>query len=84
MFLPNIINSQTVWELWPAQNFGFKGHNYIMKSELSFLQMKCLFEAFYFKGDKYVMQKVRVLLQETRLLVLIYASTKYHQNISNN
>ena len=23
--------SQTVWELWPAQNFGFRGDNYITK-----------------------------------------------------
>ena len=31
--LPNIIKlSQTVWELWPAQDFGFRGDNYIMKT----------------------------------------------------
>ena len=30
--LPNIIIlSQTVWELWPAQDFSFRGDNYIMK-----------------------------------------------------
>ena len=30
--LPNIIKlSQTVWELWPAQDFGFRGDNYITK-----------------------------------------------------
>ena len=30
--LPNIIIlSQTVWELWPAQDFCFRGDNYIMK-----------------------------------------------------
>ena len=30
--LPNIfISSQTVWELWPAQDFGFRGDNYISK-----------------------------------------------------
>ena len=30
--LPNItILSETVWELWPAQDFGFKGDHYIMK-----------------------------------------------------
>ena len=29
---PNIINlSQTVWELWPAQDFCFRGDNYITK-----------------------------------------------------
>ena len=32
-FLPNIIKlSQTVWELWPAQDFGFSGDNYIRKT----------------------------------------------------
>ena len=31
--LPNIIKlSQTVWELWPAQDFSFRGDNYIMKT----------------------------------------------------
>ena len=30
--LPNIKLSQTVWELWPAQDFGFRGENYIMKT----------------------------------------------------
>ena len=31
--LPNIIKlSQTVWELWPAQDFGFRGDNYISKT----------------------------------------------------
>ena len=32
LFLPSIIKlSQTLWELWRAQNFGFRGGNYIMK-----------------------------------------------------
>ena len=32
MSLPNMIKlSQTVWELWPAQDFGFRGDKYIMK-----------------------------------------------------
>ena len=35
---PNIKLSQIVWELWPAQGFGFKGDNYITKIvELSLL-----------------------------------------------
>ena len=60
MSLPKIIKlSQTVWELWPAQDFGIM-------------------------GDKYIMEKVRVLLNTTCLLVLTYASTKYYQNISNH
>ena len=60
MSLPKIIElSQTVWELWPAQDFGIR-------------------------GDKKIMEKVRVLLNTTCLLVLIYASTKYYQNISNH
>ena len=25
--------SQTAWELWPAEDFGFRGDNYIMKTE---------------------------------------------------
>ena len=24
--------SQTVWELWPAEDFSFRGDNYIMKT----------------------------------------------------
>ena len=32
MSLSNIFKlSQTVWELWPAQDLGFMGHEYIMK-----------------------------------------------------
>ena len=30
--LPNIIKlSQTIWELWPTQDFNFRGDNYITK-----------------------------------------------------
>ena len=33
MSLPNIIElPQTVWELWPAQDFRFRGDKYIMKN----------------------------------------------------
>ena len=35
------------------------------------------------RGDKYFMEKVRVILKMMCLLVLIFASTKYYQNISN-
>ena len=36
-FLPNIIKlSQTVWELWSEQDFGFRADKYI-KQTLSFL-----------------------------------------------
>ena len=61
MFLPIIIKlSQTVWELWPAEDFGFRGHKYIMK-------------------------KVRVVsLAYIMPTFLIFASTKYYQNISNH
>ena len=53
MPLPKIIKvSQTVWELWPAPDFGIR-------------------------GDKYIIEKVRVLLNTTCLLVLIYASSTY-------
>ena len=32
MFQPNIIKlSQTVWELWPAQDFGFRGDKCLTK-----------------------------------------------------
>ena len=38
MSLPYIINlPQTVWELWPSQDFCFRGDNYITKWELSVL-----------------------------------------------
>ena len=44
MPLPNIIKlSQTVWELWPAQDFGFRGDRYI-KQELSFLHATLLLD----------------------------------------
>ena len=39
---------------------------------------------FGIREDKYIMEKVRVLLNMTCLLVFIYASTKYYQNISNH
>ena len=44
MSLLHILKAQTVWELWPAQAFGFM-------------------------QDKYIIEKVRVLLHATRLLV---------------
>ena len=60
MSLSKIIKlSQTIWELWPAQDFGIR-------------------------GDKYIMEKVRVSLKMMCLLVLTYASTKYYQNVSNH
>ena len=44
---PNIIKlSQTVWELWPAQDFGFRGDKYI-KQELSFLHATLLLDLIY-------------------------------------
>ena len=47
MFLPNIIKlSQTVWELWPEQDFGFRGVKYI-KQKLSFLQAPLLLDLIY-------------------------------------
>ena len=49
----NIKLSLTVWEFWPAQDFGTR-------------------------RDKKIMEKVKVLLNTTCLLVLIYASTKYY------
>ena len=42
----NIILSQTVWELWPAQDFGFRGGKY-MKQELSFLHATLLLDLKY-------------------------------------
>ena len=34
MFIPNIPKlSQTVWELWPAQEFSFRGHRYDEENE---------------------------------------------------
>ena len=44
---PNIIKlSQTVWELWPAQDFGFRGDKYI-KQKLSFLHATLLLDLIY-------------------------------------
>ena len=44
---PNIIKlSQTVWELWPAQDFGLKGDKFI-KQELSFLHATLLLDLIY-------------------------------------
>ena len=39
---------------------------------------------FQLQENKYIMEKVRVLLHATCLLVLIYASTKYYKDISNH
>ena len=36
------------------------------------------------REDKYIMEKVTLLLNTTCLPVLINASTKYYQNISNH
>ena len=50
---PNtIILSQTVWELWPAQDFGFRGDTYI-KQELYFLQTKPLLDLIYIPTKYY-------------------------------
>ena len=44
---PNIIKlSQTVWELWPAQDFGFRGDKYV-KQELFFLHAPLLLDLIY-------------------------------------
>ena len=54
MSLPNIIKlSQAVWELWPAQDFSFRGCKYIMKWELSLLQVTCLLVLLLFIPTKY-------------------------------
>ena len=34
--------SQTVWELWPAQDFSFRGHKYIMEQFIALLHTTCL------------------------------------------
>ena len=47
MSLPSIIKlSQTVWQLWPAQDFGFRGDKYI-RQELSFLHATLLLGLIY-------------------------------------
>ena len=70
--LLNIIKlSRTTWELWPAQDFGFSGDNYIIKTELSLLHATCLLVLLYIptkyyrnisKGIK-VMERTRMCLQ---------------------
>ena len=55
MSLPKIIKlSQTIWKLWPAQDFSTR-------------------------GDKYIMETVRVLLNTTCLLVFIYVGVEVLQ-----
>ena len=58
--LPIIIKlSQTVWELWPAEDFGFRGNKYMKKVRVVFLALNTP-------------------------TILIFASTKYYQNMSNH
>ena len=61
MYLPNIIKlSQTVLELWPAQDFDFR-------------------------GDKYIIKKVRVVYLATYTpTVLLFIPTKYENNPVKN
>ena len=72
MSLPNIIKlSQTLWELWPAQDFSFRGDKYIRKKvNLSLLHSTisgpylCLYPILskYFKSLK-VMDCIRIRLR---------------------
>ena len=107
MFLTKIIKfSQTVRELWPAQDFGIRGdkaHNGESESTLEHDMPSgpylCLYQILskYFKthtqefgleicsGKVTRKQSQQMLsLHATCLLVPIYASTKYYQNISNH
>ena len=70
--LPNMIKlSQTMWELWPAKDFGFRGDNYIMKIELSLLHTRRLLVLLYIptiyhqslSKDIKVMERTRMRLQ---------------------
>ena len=45
MLLPNIIKlSQTVWVLWPAQDFDFRAYMYIMEK----VKFSCMLYAYRF------------------------------------
>ena len=47
MFLPNIMKSSlTIWELWPEQDFGFRGDKYI-KQKLSILHATLVLDLIY-------------------------------------
>ena len=70
--LPNMIKlSQTVWEVWPAEDFGFRGDNYIMKT-VRIVSLasdtptgpprSCLSNQSMPKGIK-VMERTRMMLQ---------------------
>ena len=70
--LPNIITlSQTIWELWPVQDFGFKGDNNITKIVLSLLHVTRLrallfiFNRYYqnMSKDIKVIEQIRVRLR---------------------
>ena len=78
--LPNIIKlSQTVWELWPAQEFGFRGDNITKEVRVGFWEglrfvivaLPGLFSYFFLS-----------CLHRTCWLVLLFICTKYYQNMS--
>ena len=57
--------SQTVWELWPAQDFGFRGDKYmslpnIIKASQRVWELWPAQE-FSFRVDKHIKKKVRVI-----------------------
>ena len=101
-----MLSSQTVWELLPAQDFCFRGDNYITKKmrvvclawdmptgpSLHFYQTLSKYvwvsklwsaQDFGFRGDNCIMKKNELSpLHKTHLLVLLFISTKYYQNMS--
>ena len=59
--LPNIIIlSQTVWELWPAQDFGFRGDNYIRK------KVSCLFCKVH-SSSSFLLNIIKICLRVSKL-----------------
>ena len=94
--LPNIIKlSQTVWELWPAQDFGFRGDNYITKivrvtplHATCLLVLLCIPTKYYrymYKGIN-VMERSRMLYErpDTMLIATVYIPRTYRSGDNKN
>ena len=73
----NIIKlSQTVWELWPAQDFGFRGDKYI-KQELSYLHATLLLDLIYVPTKYYQIISKGTLYYIIKAQYLYFRGDKY-------
>ena len=62
--LPNIIKlSKKIWELWPAQDFGFRGDNYITKK----VRVVSLAWLAYWSSSTFLPNIIKICLRVSKL-----------------